>query len=307
MVSGARASLSGSSGIARKTIYREPAPSEGEAPAGASGAPESPGSDQEATFQKRGQAALDKIKNAAQKPGAAPAPSAGQSDATAVAALPQWFKDLQKALLLSTVWGPEQQEGQKVLQDYATYMLQKNSAKIPPNVQVFLQHLGESPGNDPHQGGRLPSGPNSCTGVTTQALKNALNTNKVPDGEKLWGTNAYDKPLFPGDMVMFLFKGAQYGGHTVTVAEDKGASFLHVSGNSTAGGVALSESKRLTAPPPGFDLNKATTVDTEEHKKAATEEISKYASEFGDKVLVYSIVRYSKLFEAPGGSSSPTN
>ena len=110
-------------------------------------------------------------------------------------------------------------------------------------------------------------------------------------------------------MVMYLFAGCQFGGHAVTVIDDLGDSFTHVSGNSTNAGVMIGEEKRLTKEPAGFELSKATpgpVMDATDPKKidkaktqAAHDAASKYLrgfdSAFGDAALVYSIVRYGSL------------
>ena len=102
-------------------------------------------------------------------------------------------------------------------------------------------------------------------------------------------------------MVMYLFDGCQYGGHTVTVVDDLGDSFLHVSGNTgDAIAVGMGESKRLKGDPKAksggesFKLGECLKVATPEEQTASTNYIGKF--DFGGKVLTYAIVRDSAFF-----------
>lgn len=113
--------------------------------------------------------------------------------------------------------------------------------------------------------------------------------------------DAYTAKLNPGDMVMYLFDGCQYGGHTVTVVDDLGDSFLHVSGNTgDAIAVGMGESKRLKGDPKAksggeaFKLGECNKVATADEQSASTAYIAKF--DFGGKVLTYSIVRDSAFF-----------
>src|SRR5262249_9451668 len=136
---------------------------------------------------------------------------------------------------------------------------------------------------------------NWCTGATSRAMLDGLRQmGFVPtesdetkfvthlqqlsaaSGTKMTirGQDAFAAPLLPGDMVMFLFKDCQYGGHTATAVEDLGASFIQVSGNpGDAIGVGISEFKRLTTVPAGLDLAIANKVDTQKDRDAATANI----------------------------------
>ena len=116
-------------------------------------------------------------------------------------------------------------------------------------------------------------------------------------GNFIVAPEAYTAKLLPGDQIMYLFAGAQYGGHTVTVVDDLGDSFTHISGNTGAAvGVGIGESKRWRGPPmKGFSLAKCNSVDTVADRKASTEYIATVP--WGEKVLTYSIVRYGQLFD----------
>src|SRR5207249_4718147 len=125
-------------------------------------------------------------------------------------------------------------------------------------------------------GGYISEGQRSidwCTQSTTTAVMDALAESKTGVSfEKLLAMlpkahgninapPAYTAPLMPGDMVMYLFRGCQFGGHAVTVIDDLGDSFTHISGNSTNAGVMIGEEKRMTNEPAGpetFNLAKAT-------------------------------------------------
>lgn len=116
---------------------------------------------------------------------------------------------------------------------------------------------------------------------------------------------AYSAPLQPGDGVSWLANGSQYGGHAVTVIEDFGGTFTHISGNTGPGvGVGIGEAQRLTTPPTpkngtaSFNLAKANKHDTPAEREASGTYIKTF--EFGGKMLVYSILRYGAMFEELG-------
>ena len=113
---------------------------------------------------------------------------------------------------------------------------------------------------------------------------------------------------------MYLFDGCQYGGHTVTVVDDLGDSFLHISGNTgDAISVGIGEAKRLRNDPKikaggAFKLAECNKVATEEEREASTAYIA--GVDFGGKVLTYSIIRDSTVLRrdrvdprAPGRGS----
>jgi hypothetical protein len=114
------------------------------------------------------------------------------------------------------------------------------------------------------------------------------------------GGAAYSAPLYPGDQVMYLFDGCQYGGHTVTVVDDVGDSFLHISGNTgDAIAVGIGEAQRLKGEPKvksggAFKLAECNKVATQEERDASSAYIR--GLDFGGKVLTYSIIRDSQFF-----------
>jgi hypothetical protein len=176
---------------------------------------------------------------------------------------------------------------------------------------------------------------NWCTQTSTIAVQDAIKDigskmsidklmkQKLPGAKAIiYGEAAYTAPLMPGDMVFYLFKDCQYGGHAVTVIDDLGDSFTHISGNTgDAISVGIGEAKRMKTPPRGsetFVLGKAcpgpVTVGPEATKEEKAEAAKKTTEKqsaatayikgfnFGDKYLVYSITRYGSLL---AGLESP--
>ena len=291
----------------------------------------------EQEFEAKGKAALKALQEADHKKGTHLRGRMGQGNITAGVALPLWFMELQNTVSVSGEWKAEEEAAQQVLHDYITwYVERRHDGKVPSNLQVFFDYVGRSSQSDAdarkqgyrgtaHFGGRLKAA-NWCTGASTIALFDGLeqmgykptrskddfvaNLLKMRDkatGQRgmYYGTNAFAEPLQPGDVVMFLFQGCQYGGHTATVVDDLGDSFIHVSGNTgDAIGVGISESKRMKEKPSKLNLNKANDVgglnDTPAQKAQkralATQHIATVP--FNDQVLVYSIQRYSMPFAA---------
>lgn len=138
--------------------------------------------------------------------------------------------------------------------------------------------------------------------VGIEAFLNNIAFKKGPDGSPnaVGAPAAYTAPLYPGDQVMYLFDGCQYGGHTVTVVDDLGASFLHISGNTgDAIAVGIGEAQRLTTTPKvkgggGFKLAECNKVATADERAASSAYIA--GLDFGGKVLTYSIIRDSSFF-----------
>jgi len=98
---------------------------------------------------------------------------------------------------------------------------------------------------------------------------------KSPEPGQLYGANAWGAQgkLLPGDLVMYLFRGCQYGGHTVTAIMELNGRLLHVSGNTGGSAVGVGEAELLHTAPTGFDLNEASRVeDAECHKNPPTEQ-----------------------------------
>jgi hypothetical protein len=241
---------------------------------------------------------------------------------------PKWFMELQLKVSMMDQWGPEEEAAQKVLHDYATWYVEMwHGGKVPPSLASLFEYIGRSSKNDAaarlggkqgtaHFGGAKGQ-PNWCTATTTtgvidglkamgyeptvgaQAWANNVAAQKAANGQKnmITAPAAYSAPLIPGDQVMYLFAGAQYGGHTVTVVDDLGDSFTHISGNTGAAvGVGIGETKRWKSPPtPGFNLSKTMQVATKEEREASTAYIATIP--WGDKVLTYSVVRYGAMFD----------
>jgi hypothetical protein len=262
------------------------------------------------------------------------------------------FMTLQNRLSLSETWDKDLEDAQALLRDYALWYWESyHFTPLPPNVRIFFDYVGRSVKNQQaadalkvkstrHMGGYIENGSRSidwCTQSTSTAVMDALKESGTGiDFTKLQGMlpkakgnivapTAYDAPLMPGDMAMYLFKGCQFGGHAVTVIDDLGDSFTHVSGNSTNAGVMIGEAKRMKAPPSGFELSKATPgpvymkddpkkIDKDATNKAhddASAYLRNWDAKFGDSVLVYSIVRYGSLLNGltapkPKASSSST-
>jgi len=237
---------------------------------------------------------------------------------------PEWFRKLQWRISMTTTWRDAEEEAQGLLRDYATWKFSTNhGGDLPPNLKVMFEYAGRSSINAAsallgkyksaaHFGGGVGSG-NWCTQATStgaiDALKqlhsklglNDLSKQKLADGKtQIAGTSAFDAPLHPGDLVMYLFDGCQYGGHTVTVIDDLGDAFTHISGNTgDAIMMGIGESKRLKHPPKAksgtekFNLNECNKVATAEERAASSAYIKKWDFEGG--ALTYSIVRYGDV------------
>ncbi len=140
---------------------------------------------------------------------------------------------------------------------------------------------------------------------------------KLADGKTaIAGPTAYDVALRPGDLVMYLFDGCQYGGHTVSVIDDQGDTFTHISGNTgDAIMVGIGESNRLKHPPRAptggekFNLAECSKVATTEERAASSEYIKKW--DFEGSVLTYSIICYGDVLAQEASklaaSTAPAN
>lgn len=263
-----------------------------------------------ASLDARGLAALEKVKASGHKR------SGGllRGEGKGIDGFPPWFVELQDLLSVSIEWKAEEVEAQEVLHDYATwYAQQRHGGAMPASLEVFFRYLGSGQRNvaDATAGGHrtaaamggVTGGSNWCQWATSKAAEIALAERglKFKHGAHAWLNNAakrkqgagaayaataYAAELRPGDYVSYFYQGCQAGGHAVTVVEDLGASFLHVSGNTGGvGAVRLQESPRMTSPPPGFDQNKA--MASSEHCRSLS---------FGDAVLVWSITRAGDIW-----------
>jgi hypothetical protein len=289
----------------------------------------------DAEFAARAKAASDAMDAAGHAAGKA-LRGTGTAPATgAGGALPEWFRQLQYKLSMVTTWAKEEDAAQQVLDDYMTYYMEAWHGDLPPSLKFLFQYAGRSSIN---QAGAAKGGfdnvgkfggglnaqgkpnPNWCTQTSSTAViaalrdmgyapttekveqfLNNINFQKVGGSPNFVGASAaYTAPLSPGDQVMYLFDGCQYGGHTVTVVDDLGDSFLHISGNTgDAISVGIGEAKRLKAEPKvkgggTFKLAECNKVATKEEREASSAYIA--GLDFGGKVLTYSIIRDSQFF-----------
>ena len=261
--------------------------------------------------------------------GTAPTSTGGAS------ALPDWFRELQFKLEMVTTWAKEEDDAQQILDDYMTYYMEAWHGDLPPSLKFLFQFAGRSSINaaSASKGGFAGVGkfgggindkgkpnPNWCTQTSSSAIITALREmGYAPTTPKIEaflnnigfqksggapntisGASAFTAPLYPGDQVMYLFDGCQYGGHTVTVVDDLGESFLHISGNTgDAIAVGVGEAQRLKAEPKvksggAFKLAECNKVATQEEREASSKYIG--GLDFGGKVLTYSIIRDSAFF-----------
>lgn len=282
----------------------------------------------EAEFEARAAAASKAMDDAKHTSGAAAYAVAGTAKTGSGIGFPKWFMELQLKVSMMDQWDALEEAAQQVLEDYANWYVQMwHGGKVPPSLKSMFEYVGRSSKNDAaarkggmqgtaHYGGAKGQ-PNWCTATSTTGVLDGLRAMGYERtvGAQAWANNvaaqksgtgkgnfigaalAYTAPLLPGDQVMYLMKGAQYGGHTVTVVDDLGDSFTHISGNTGAAvGVGIGEVKRWkTVPMPGFSLASCNKVDTEADRTASSTYIGTVP--WGDKVLTYSIVRYGALFD----------
>jgi hypothetical protein len=289
----------------------------------------------EAEFAARAKAASDAMDAAGHAAGKALRGTGTAPVSNAGGALPDWFRALQFKLSMVTTWAKEEEAAQQVLDDYMSYYMEAWHGDVPPSLKVLFQYAGRSSINQKSAagggfdsvgkfgGGLTAAGkakPNWCTQTSSTAIIAALrDMGYAPATEKIeqflnninlqkvggspnfvGGSAAFSAPLYPGDQVMYLFDGCQYGGHTVTVVDDLGDSFLHISGNTgDAIAVGIGEAKRLKGEPKvksggSFKLAECNKVATQEEREASSAYIA--GLDFGGKVLTYSIIRDSQFF-----------
>jgi hypothetical protein len=234
-----------------------------------------------------------------------------------------------------TPWAKEEEDAQQILDDYMAYYMEAWHGELPPSLKFLFQFAGRSSINQSSAAkggfgsvGKFGGGindkgrpnPNWCTQTSSSAIVSALrDMGYAPTTPKIEqflnniafqkvggvpnavsGAAAYSAHLSPGDQVMYLFDGCQYGGHTVTVVDDLGDSFLHISGNTgDAIAVGVGEAQRLKGDPKvkgggAFKLAECNKVATPEERDASTAYIG--GLDFGGKVLTYSIIRDSQFF-----------
>jgi hypothetical protein len=291
----------------------------------------------EAEFAARAQTASDAI-DAAGHTAAKPLRGTGNAPTGTGVALPGWFRQLQFKLSMCSTWAKEEEAAQQVLDDYATFYVEAWHGDLPPSLKILFQYAGRSSINQKSAagggfdsvgkfgGGLTDKGtpkPNWCTQTSSSAILAALRDmgyapTDAPDKidqffnniarQRVGGSplavgapQAISAKLNPGDQVMYLFDGCQYGGHTVTVVDDLGESFTHISGNTgDAIAVGMGEAKRLKGDPRSkagggaFKLGECLKVASQEERDASTAYIATF--DFGGKVLTYSIIRDSQFF-----------
>jgi hypothetical protein len=291
----------------------------------------------DAEFAARAKTASDAMDAAGHTAGKA-LRGAGTAPATSTGgALPDWFRQLQFKLSMVTTWAKEEEDAQQILDDYMTYYVEAWHGDLPPSLKFLFQYAGRSSINQKSAagggfdsvgkfGGGINSkgkpNPNWCTQTSSGAILGALrdmgyapidppdkierflnniNFQKANGSPNfVGGAAAYSAPLYPGDQVMYLFDGCQYGGHTVTVVDDLGDSFVHISGNTgDAIAVGIGQAQRLKGEPRvkgggSFKLAECNKVGSQEERDASSAYIA--GLDFGGKVLTYSIVRDSQFF-----------
>jgi hypothetical protein len=282
-----------------------------------------------AQWEAKVKAASAAIDAAGHKLGAA-VRGTGTAPASGGAAFPQWFMELQNKLMLMDDWHPEEEAAQQVLRDYAARYVNANGGKVPPNVASLIDYLGRGEKSSSsaqkahdkgtgHFGGTGKDSKNWCTQTTSIGVLDGLRSlGYAPQDSATWfekvlfakiggsalkigAPQAYGAQLHPGDQVMYLFDGCQYGGHTVTVLDDLGDSFTHVSGNTGDGvGVGAGQATRLKGSPTPkgtetFNLYRCNQVGSAQEMTDSTAFIAKF--DFGGAKLVYSIVRYGAMFQ----------
>jgi hypothetical protein len=306
---------------------------------------DTPGEQTKADWDQRLRAMAKKMDDAGHKQGAALRGGGGTAKIdTGSGAFSAEFMKLQHKLSMTEVWDEVEEEAQHLLRDYALWYMESyhGGSTLPGNLRVMFDYIGRSTKNTAaaekggykgakHFGGYLmadktPS-KNWCTQTSSTAVLDAIAASgkkvseatlkkQLPHAQAvIYGDAAYAAPLLPGDMVFYLFQGCQYGGHAVTVIDDLGDSFTHISGNTgDAISVGIGEAKRMKTPPSGFVLGKATPAPVvaaadalAEEKEAAAKKTSekqtaatRYIAGFtwGDGHLVYSITRYGSLLNA---------
>lgn len=181
----------------------------------------------------------------------------------------KWFGDLQQALIERTHWGPEEEEAQRLLADYAAWQARAlNGGKLHSTFGYFFQYVGLSAMNNDavrrydwkvrrasNLGG---DGSNTiwCAQASRQSFQKGLDGYRfipgaVPAGQKSWGSFGdwlnYGKGrkfmergpqardgLAGGDIVTLgdMSKPGQPDKHVATVIGVRGDKLLVVSGNA---------------------------------------------------------------------------
>lgn len=233
----------------------------------------------------------------------------GDTKGMDVTGYPAWFTELQDYLINGSSWSETHEKAQNVLYRYAMFKTECDLGYVPAAVEFFFRYIGKSGGNNiavtkaGYKGSEDLTGgsksKNWCGGATSMAAEKALKerglrfkggiekwvnsrSGKSKAGS-YWCTKANGVALTPGDQVSYL--GAHHNnntGHRVTVIQDLGGSFTHVSGNAGGGGngsVRIGVSKREDVP--------AAFAPTEKKSEPRPK---------GDAVWVYSIQKAGDIF-----------
>jgi len=288
----------------------------------ASGPPPSLTDKEEATYRTEGEAKL------AELGGAASTSAAGHTTVGPIEGFPEWFANLQSALVQSTEWRPDKEEkAQNVLANYALqrFALRHggDQSKIPPTVRIFLTHVGRSTSNvTAAMSAKLPSSAdlgggvnakNWCAQAGSSSVKLALQAvGLMPKGkegandEQAWNdwltaprgvpkeymaAASVDAKIEIGDQVSYVQNGINaIGGHTVTaLSQAQGEDSIFEHASGNAGGGA-SGSVRLGSSLPRARMPASLTWDDIAKKPVADLKVP------AGKIYAYIVVKYSKFW-----------
>jgi hypothetical protein len=273
---------------------------------------------EEASYKSKGESKL------ADLGGGGTASTAGDTKVGPIEGFPDWFANLQSALIGSTDWRKDKEEpAQNLLAEYGLKRFalphQGDQSKIPPTVRIFLQHIGRSTSNVTAataaglpSSGDLGGGNNAkswCAQAGSSSVQLAIQAAGLTfDETQKKGWNAWliappgvpqvgmvpasvDEKIEIGDQVSYLENGIlAIGGHTVTalsVSSGDGSTFDHASGNAGGG---TSGSVRLGSSPPRAKLPSSITLPDIQTKSAAT------LGAPAGKIWIYIVVKYSKFW-----------
>jgi hypothetical protein len=272
---------------------------------------------EEASYRTKGESKL------ADLGGALSSTAAGHTTVGPIEGFPDWFANLQSALIGSSQWRTDKEEtAQNLLADYALkrFAIEHggDTTKVPPTVRIFLERIGRSTSNvDAATAAKLPNSgelggsqnaKNWCAQAGSSsvllALKAAglgIDTAKMTENEWLKSPPSVpkvgmpqitvDSKIEPGDQVSYVEAAIKaIGGHTVTALSDSSGdatTFEHASGNAGGG---TSGSVRLGSSPPRAGIP----------AKVRFEDITeKTAADLGapsGRIWVYVIVKYSRFW-----------
>ena len=273
---------------------------------------------EEADYRTRGESTLSGLGG----PLASGYPTTGHTPSGPIAGFPEWFSNLQNKLIGSADWRPDKEEpAQKLLEEYALKRFAvpygNDPNKVPPTIRVYAHYIGRSTSNqrvaakwglpNTAEVGGADGAKMWCAAAGTKSLELALASLGLKlKGGPNWTYNppvptipypaaSVDGLIEAGDQVSYIGGGAPAtGGHTTSVvspSQGEGSVFLHTSGNAgggTSGSVRLTSSKPRTQPPKSVSFADIAT------KKPAS------IGAPDDKVWVYSIVKYSQMWNDLG-------